>query len=102
MRSSELSPWAARRGCGMKYGAPQRAGWYLDRGGRVSWEAPLAEPAERAGTRPERARSASLTQTKALGWGRKHGATTPAGRALRQATMPERKARCCPERSRLG
>ena len=37
-------PWAARRGCGMKYGAPQRAGWYLDRGGRVSWEAPLANP----------------------------------------------------------
>ena len=43
-RSCELEPWAARRGCGMKYGAPQRAGWCLDRGERESREVPLADP----------------------------------------------------------
>jgi hypothetical protein len=82
-----VEPWAARRGCGMKYGAPQRAGWYLDRGERVSWEVPLAGPTERSLTRPKRGRCALLDERNRLGRDSKQCAQHPGGKDAEHSTM---------------
>ena len=54
------------------YGAPQGTGWNLDRRGRVRWGVPLAGPAERVLTKPERVRYDSLTKRTRLGLGSQH------------------------------
>ena len=71
----------------MKYGAPQRAGWYLDRGERESRESRSRDlPVDHARD-PNELDAHCWPKGTRLGWDSKHCANHPADGDAEQATM---------------